>query len=75
MIINVKNDENMGELDAFYRDRIEMDRSDPKDRIALVRYGGFTCDQNIVQDDDCAACPAAEWCEWAAALKKLRQGG
>lgn len=52
-------------LDPFYNGRRFMDWEDPDDRIAMVRYGGFVCDEEYVEFEDCKKCPAREWCSAA----------
>ena len=59
-------------LDQFYRGLPEMDWYHAEDRIALVRYGGYQCSYDLLDDGlDChflfegkyiCDCPAAEWC-------------
>lgn len=50
-------------LDQFYRGKPEMDWFDSDDRIAMVKYGGFQCNQETdVYKEKCQACPAHEWC-------------
>lgn len=53
------------ELDQFFKGRSVMDWDDPDDRIAMVRYGGFVCDEEYVEFEDCKKCPAREWCSAA----------
>lgn len=49
-------------LDRFYRGRPQMDWMDDEDRVAMVRYAGFSCSYNV-DHPDCDGCPAYEWCE------------
>lgn len=39
-----------------------MDWSDEKDRIALVKYGGFYCSMEVI-NPDCENCSAKKWCD------------
>lgn len=51
-------------LDRFYRGRREMDWCDMEDRVAMVRYAGFYCsDEMCIGSDECEQCPAHEWCD------------
>lgn len=51
-------------LDRFYKGRPAMDWCDLDDRVAMVRYAGFVCsDEVIVSSAECEACPAHEWCD------------
>lgn len=51
-------------LDRFYRGKREMDWEDMEDRVAMVRYAGFYCsDEVLVGSDECVQCPAHEWCD------------
>lgn len=52
------------QLDRFYRGKAEMDWCDMEDRVAMVRYAGFQCsDEVIVSSDECEQCAAHEWCD------------
>ena len=51
-------------LDGFYRGKPVMDWLDTEDRIAMVRYAGFAC-SNEVDKPLCEVCEAAQWCERA----------
>lgn len=53
------------ELDPFYKGRTFMDWDDPDDRVALVRYGGYVCSDEVKEFEDCKECPAREWCSEA----------
>ena len=51
------------ELDKYYTEgKREMDWYNSKDRIALVKDGGFTCDPEFWEPVDCESCPAKEYC-------------
>lgn len=50
-------------LDKYYQEgKVEMDWADAKDRIALVKDGGFTCSREVI-NPDCENCPAKKWCD------------
>lgn len=55
-------------MDQFYRGRSELDWYDPEDRIAMVKVGGYSCDDDSFDPDDCEKCPAKDYCgrfeEW-----------
>lgn len=51
-------------LDAFYKGRSELDWNNDEDRIAMVRYAGYSCAyEDDVSIDECKECPAHEWCD------------
>lgn len=51
-------------LDKYYRDgKKEMDWYNSKDRIALVKDGGFICDIDYWEIEDCETCPAKQYCD------------
>ena len=50
-------------LDKYYRGLDEMDWFDDADRIALVKDGGFSCDPECWEEEDCKRCPAKQWCD------------
>lgn len=51
------------ELDDESRKQREMDWFDPEDRVALVRFGGFTCSYEMSDEDcPCDGCPATGYC-------------
>lgn len=50
-------------LDQFCNGRREMDWFDSEDRIALVKYGGFTCDEDYFDPEECKRCAASEDCD------------
>ena len=52
------------EMDKYYAEgKTEMDWSDPKDRVALVKECGFCCRHPIAED--CKDCSAKEFCDEA----------
>ncbi len=52
------------EMDKYYAEgKTEMDWSDPKDRIALVKECGFYCEEPIAED--CKDCPAKDFSDEA----------
>lgn len=55
----------MKELDKYYKEgKWELDWENPADRIALVKDGGFVCDPDYYDWEDCAVCPAKEYCDY-----------
>ena len=49
--------------DKYYNPgKIELDWENAKDRIALVKDCGFTCDYDIRRWVECETCPAREFC-------------
>lgn len=51
-------------LDKYYVDgKKEMDWFNSKDRIALVKDGGFVCDPDFWEWEDCERCPEKEYCD------------
>lgn len=57
------------EMDKYYAEgKTEMDWSDPKDRIALVKECGFYCEEPIAED--CKDCPAKDFCDEAVQKKE-----
>lgn len=51
-------------LDSFYRGEPEMNWNDMDDRVAMVRYAGFRCsDEVMVNVEKCKHCPAHFWCD------------
>lgn len=52
------------ELDKYYVDgKKEMDWFNSKDRIALVKDGGFVCDPDYWEVEDCEFCSARDYCD------------
>lgn len=52
------------ELDKYYEEgKREMDWCNSKDRIALVKDGGFVCYPDYWEWEDCEICPAKEYCD------------
>lgn len=51
-------------LDQFYRGMPMMDWCNMDDRVAMVRYAGFHCSEEVmVTVDKCQHCPAHFWCD------------
>lgn len=50
-------------LDKYYRGKDEMDWDNDEDRIAMVKDGGFSCDPECWEEEDCERCPANQWCD------------
>ena len=54
----------MPQADQYYKDgKWELDWENPADRIVLVKECGFTCDYDYFDHEDCAVCPAKEYCD------------
>ena len=52
------------QLDKYYTEgKKEMDWFNSKDRIALVKDGGFRCFDDEFDIEDCQFCPAKEYCD------------
>ena len=52
------------QLDKYYtKGKKEMDWYNSKDRIALVKDGGFVCDYDYWEREDYDTCPAKEYCD------------
>ena len=50
-------------LDKFYSGRHEMDWSDPKERVAMVRYANMECSAELSDAEcRCEKCEASKWC-------------
>ena len=49
------------QLDKCYRGKYEMDWFNSDDRIAMCKYAGFCCCDEVY-DPECDACPAKEYC-------------
>lgn len=50
------------QIDKYYEEgKIEMDWQNQKDRLALVRECGFTCEDCVI--DECYDCLANEFCD------------
>lgn len=57
-------------LDKYYVEgKTELDWLKSADRIALVKDGGFTCDRDYWEPEDCERCPATEWCDMYQDMK------
>ena len=50
------------ELDKYYQGRQRMDWDDPDDRLAMVRDGGYYCNEDAFYPDDCAKCRGKDYC-------------
>ena len=50
-------------LDIEVYRKPDLDKYYVEDRIALVKDGGFYCDKDYWEPEDCENCPAKEWCE------------
>ena len=51
-------------LDKYYVEgKREMDWFNKNDRIALVKDGGFVCDPDYWEMEDCDACSAKDYCD------------
>lgn len=60
------------QIDKYYKDgKWEMDWNNYEDRIALVTVAGFVCDPDYWVSDDCAECPAMEFCSQAQEQKEV----
>lgn len=60
------------EADSQYKGRSEMDWNDPKDRVFLVKEGGFQCE--YVEPYLCENCSASDYCEeYQLSLEELRE--
>lgn len=58
--------------DSQYKGQYEMDWYDPKDRLFLVKEGGFNCEE--VNPPCCAKCSAKEYCDtYQDTLEELRE--
>ena len=52
------------ELDKYYRGNDEMNWNDDGDRLAMVRYAGMRCsDEVMLNICECENCPAKDYCE------------
>lgn len=52
------------QLDKYYVEgKKELDWLNSQDRIALVKDGGFVCDRDSWEIEDCEVCPAKEYCD------------
>lgn len=50
------------QLDKYYRGKCEMDWCNADDRIAMCKYAGFRCSDEV-WEPECVECPAKEYCE------------
>lgn len=54
----------MPQADKYYKeDKKELDWENQADRIVLVKECGFVCDYDYFDHEDCAVCPAKEYCD------------
>ena len=61
-------------LDKYYVDgKRELDWFVAEDRIALVKDGGFYCDIDYWEIEDCENCPAREYCKVSEERIKERE--
>jgi hypothetical protein len=52
------------DADKYYKPgKRELDWDNADDRIALVKDCGFVCDHEYWDMDDCAVCPAKDFCD------------
>lgn len=60
------------DMDKYYTPgKHEMNWYDAVDRVAMVKELGFSCDPDCMLDfDECARCPASEWCDEYQARKE-----
>ena len=49
--------------DKYYHGSREMDWYNPEERLAMVRDGGYVCDDDSFDPDDCERCSAKDICE------------
>lgn len=50
------------DLDQYYKGRSEMDWTDEDDRLLMVRYAGFVCNDDAFDPDECKKCNAKDYC-------------
>lgn len=62
-------------LDKYYVDgKKEMNWFIAKDRIALVKDGGFVCDPDYWESEDCENCPARDYCyKWHERIQEREE--
>lgn len=52
------------QLDSYYKGGRQMEWCNDEDRVAMVRYAGFRCSDEVGMSlDECKECPAHEWCD------------
>ena len=57
-------------LDKYYvAGKWGMDWCNFEDRVALVKDGGFVCDREYWEPEDCERCPATEYCDMYQDMK------
>ncbi len=50
------------DLDKYYRGHTQMDWDDPEDRLAMVKDGGYYCNDDSFDPDECEKCSGKEYC-------------
>jgi len=50
------------EFDKCYRGNWRMEWDNPDDRLAMVRDGGYCCDEDSFNPDDCMKCSGKDYC-------------
>ena len=50
------------EFDKNYNGRRYMDWDDPDDRLAMVKDGGYYCEEDFFDPDYCETCAGKEYC-------------
>lgn len=66
----------MPELDKYYTEgKWRFDWFDPQDRLVLVKEGGFVCDYECRDYDECPHCSAKEYCDqYQDYLRDIEEG-
>lgn len=49
-------------LDKYYRGRSAMDWDNDDDRLVMIRKGGYVCDDDSFDPDECAKCVGKDYC-------------
>ena len=49
-------------LDGAYRGEWRMEWDNDSDRLAMVQWGGYYCDEDAFDPDDCERCVAKDHC-------------
>ena len=60
-------------LDKYYRGRSAMDWDNDDDRLAMIKDGGFICDDDSFDPDDCAVCVGKDYCSKYAEYEEERE--
>lgn len=50
------------EFDKHYKGNYRMDWDNPEDRLAMVRDGGYYCNEDAFEPDDCVKCNGKDYC-------------